>query len=105
MMSEGVVGIGILTVVAVVTGVVSHRLIHNYVLAAAAAAAIATLTFQLIVRWQLGYLDSFFPIAVVVSGAFAFLIALVVGVSPAVRTNADEAEIRQPRPGRLGQTG
>jgi hypothetical protein len=60
--------------------------IHNYLPAAAAAATIATLTFQLIVRLQLGYLDPFFPIALVVGAALAFPIALVVGAIPAVRT-------------------
>jgi hypothetical protein len=51
-MSEGAVGIGIVTVVAVVAAVVSHRVIQNYPVAAAAAAAIATRIFQLIVRLQ-----------------------------------------------------
>jgi hypothetical protein len=83
-MHEGAMGMGILIVLAAVAAVVCHRVIHN-LLAAAAAAGIATLTFQLIVRLQLGYLDAFFPIALVVGGALAFLIALLVGVLPAVR--------------------
>jgi len=93
-MSEGAVGLGILTVIALLAAVVSHRVIQNYLLAAATAAGIATVTFQLLVRLQLGYLDPFFPIALVGGGALAFIIALLAGLLPLVRprrkTNSDD---------------
>ena len=53
-----------------------YPVIRRPLWAALAASAIFTLGFQFYARWELGYLDPFWPIATVVSGAASLAIAL-----------------------------
>jgi hypothetical protein len=96
-MSEGAVGLFVLLALGVVASIVSHRLIRNYLLASLTAAAIATVAFQLVAWWRQGYLDPFFPIALVVGGVLVFVIALIVGIAPRLRLrnkNTDPSQVK-----------
>jgi hypothetical protein len=66
----------ILIVATLILVVVLYPIIKRPLWSALAASAIFTVGFQLYARWNLGYMDPFWPIAAVVSGAASFAIAL-----------------------------
>lgn len=78
-MSESTIGILILLGISAVVAAVTHCFYRRYIIACLLSAFVATLLFQIAVFLRLGYLDPFFPIAVVVGGSISFVIALVVG--------------------------
>ena len=65
--------------VTLVTAIISHWLIKRFFLASLVSSVITTVVFQLLARMQLGYMDKFWPIAVVVSLVLALGIASIAG--------------------------
>ena len=59
---------------------VAHRVLRSYILASFGAAMIASVVFQCVIYLQLGYLDPFFMIALVVGGVVALVVAAIVGI-------------------------
>jgi hypothetical protein len=78
-MSEINIGILILLGISGVVATVTHCFYRRFIGACFLSAFVATLLFQIAAFLRLGYLDSFFLIAVVVGGSISFVIALVVG--------------------------
>ncbi|MBJ7258012.1 MAG: hypothetical protein JHD33_00620 [Chthoniobacterales bacterium] len=78
-MSESTSGILMLLCISAGVAMVTHCFYRRYIMACFLSAFVATLLFQIAVFLRLGYLDSFFLIAVVVGGSISFVIALVVG--------------------------
>lgn len=76
-MNTALITYGILAAMAIIGSAlllrVVKRTIYIVVLSATAAAAL----FQLVVYFQLGYLDPFFPVAFVVSWGYSFGVAYV----------------------------
>ena len=66
----------ILIVATLLLVAVLYPLIKRSVHAALTAAVIFTLGFQIYAWWDLGYMDPFWPIAVVVSGGVSFALGL-----------------------------
>jgi hypothetical protein len=64
----------ILIVATLVLAAMLHPLLKRPLHAALAAALIFTVGFQIYVWWDLGYMDPFWPIAVVVSGSASFAV-------------------------------
>ena len=79
-MSEGAVGILVLTAVSAITAVVVHLLIRRYTIASLLAAILSTAIFQGIAFLHVGYLDPFWTISLFASGAMAYAIALIIGL-------------------------
>ena len=73
-------GIIIFSILAIALSVLSHALIKRISLAILIAAITTAITFQIIVYFLAGYLDPFFPIALLTTFALAFLIALLIGI-------------------------
>lgn len=78
-MSEGAIGIIILVVISVLTAVAMHLFRRRLFSAALVAAVISNAIFQFIAYLHVGYLDPFLPIALIIGGALAYAIALIVG--------------------------
>ena len=78
-MSEATIGIVVFALTAVASAAIWHWLLRHYFLASFGAAICAALMFQVFAYLHAGYLDPFYPIAVVVSLAIAFVVALIVG--------------------------
>ena len=74
-----------LCVTAVVVSAISHAIVRRYALASLVAAVVSSVLFQCFAYIQGGYLDPFFLIGLVVGGAYAFGIALIVGIPFLVR--------------------
>ena len=83
-MTEAQTGIFMLLVISVVVAFFAHALIRKFFLsflvACIASAIIASVLFQVAAYLHIGYLDPFFPIAMVISCAIAFGIAAAVGL-------------------------
>jgi hypothetical protein len=73
-------GIIIFSILAIALSVLSHTLIKRISLAILIAAITTAITFQIIVYFLAGYIDPFFPIALLTTFVLAFLIALVVSI-------------------------
>jgi hypothetical protein len=78
-MSESTVGILILLGISGVAATVTHCFYCRFLPACFLSAFVATLMFQVAAFFRLGYLDTFFPIAVAVGGFISFVVALVIG--------------------------
>lgn len=78
--------------IALLSAVTWHRYLQTYSSASIAAAATTVVVFQLIVYLQLGYLDPFFPIAVVTTGALSLVISFIVGLPIRARRLAAKAK-------------
>ncbi len=72
-------GIVILVGLSAAAAAFSHSFIRSFILASVAAALASTALFQVVSFVELGHLDKFFPIAVVVGAVYAFLISIPVG--------------------------
>ena len=79
-MSEGTVGLIILTSIALASALLWHRFVPFYRPAVIGATITAVTAFQVADYVRLGYLDPFFLVAVVTSSIMAAVIALVVGL-------------------------
>lgn len=69
-----------LSVIAIVSAVVWHRLQQRFLLASALSAISATLLFELLAYTEAGSLDPFFMIASVLALGLSFLISIVIGL-------------------------
>ena len=81
-------GLFVLILLAVVSGVLWHYLVRNYALAVVGATVSTVVVFQVIAFLQLGYLDPFFLIAAVTSGGLALVVTLLVGLPVRARRRA-----------------
>ena len=79
-MDQGIVGISTLCVMSILSALVYHFKVRNYLAASALAAITASVLFQIIGFFVEGYLDPFFIVAAIVGGVVAFVIAIVVGI-------------------------
>ena len=79
-MSEGAIGIIILIAISVITAVGVHLFLRRYFSASLISAILSNALFQFIAYLHVGYLDPFLPIALLVGGALAYAIALIVGL-------------------------
>lgn len=73
--SEGAQGLLILTGISVVVAIGAHRALCNFVIACAVAAVVSTILFGVASSVHSGFVDPFWPIAVVVGGGYAFVAA------------------------------
>jgi hypothetical protein len=80
-MSEGTVGIVILSGLILVSSVLSHLHISRVWAAAFVSAFVSALTFQVLARLHLGYWDPFWPIALFTTLVLAFVGALLIGLT------------------------
>ena len=72
---------GILAALSIGAVIVALRFVKNAAGAAAIAATVVSLAFQVGAFIDLGYMDPFAPIALVVSWAYSFTIAILFAVS------------------------
>ena len=79
-MSDGAVGLLVLVAISIGSAAAWHFKFREYAIAAGCAAATSVVVFQVVAYLQAGYLDPFFPIAVVTSSLLSFAIALIVGI-------------------------
>ena len=79
-MSEGTVGLIILTAIALGSALVWHWLVVFYRPAVIGATITTVIAFQVAAYFHLGYLDPFLLVAIVTSSIVAAVIALLVGV-------------------------
>jgi hypothetical protein len=79
-MSEGAAGIIILIAISVICAATVHIFLHRYFRASLVSAVLSTAIFQFIAYLYIGYLDPFWPIAILVGGAMAYAIALIIGL-------------------------
>lgn len=79
-MSESTEGILVLLSASTVVSLFFHTIFRSFAVACVVSAAIASVVFQVLAYFHAGYLDPFFVIALVVGGAVAYLVALVVGL-------------------------
>lgn len=84
-MSESAVGMLVLCVTTIVVSVLLHAFVRRYPIACIVSAVTSTVLFQCFAYMHAGHLDPFFPIALVVGGALAYGIALIVGIPFLVR--------------------
>ena len=91
-MSEGAIGIIILVSISVVTAVAVHLFLHRYFSASLVAAVLSNAIFQFLAYLHVGYLDPFLPIALLVGGALAYAIALIVGLVILAYRKAQKSE-------------
>lgn len=79
-MTEATTGMIILAVLICICAVVANALIRNLMVASVSAAVAAALFFQVAATIHLGYIDPFAPIAFVVSGFLAWVLAVLIGL-------------------------
>ena len=79
-MADTSLGLFVLGVISVLCAVIAHWRVKRYLLATIISSLAAALLFQLAAAWQLGYVDSFAPVAFVVSLLVTTIIGLVVGL-------------------------
>lgn len=79
-MDEGTQGLLILGAMAVLSAIGWHLIVKRFVLALLGATLTTVILFQVANYIHLGYLDPFFIIAMITSGAGALVISAVVGV-------------------------
>ena len=70
----------VFAVTSLVIGVACHYLIRTYFLASVVATVLIVIVIQVLSYLQLGYLDPFYKIAMVTSGAMAFVVVLIIGL-------------------------
>ncbi|MFT3897623.1 MAG: hypothetical protein QM719_07990 [Thermomonas sp.] len=79
-MADSNSGLFVLAAISVLCAVIVHWRVRRYLPATIISAFAAALLFQLAAAWQLGYVDSFAPVAFVVSLLITTIIGLVVGL-------------------------
>ena len=79
-MDDQLLAFFIFSVTGILISVASHYIIRTYFLAAVVATIIIVIAIQVMSYIQLGYLDPFYKIAMITSGAMAFVLSLVVGL-------------------------
>ena len=79
-MSEGAIGFIAFIATCTITAIIGHLFLRRYFIASLISAIVSTVIFQIIIFLHLGYLDPFLPIAVIVSGALALAISLIIGL-------------------------
>lgn len=86
-MSAPVIGIFVFLGLALLAGVVWHSVVSKYYAASLLAGTTAAILFQVVDYLHIGYLDPFFPIALVSTSGLGFLISLLVGLPFRSRRN------------------
>lgn len=76
-MNTAVITYGVLTLLTIGASAALLRAVKKTAIVALLAATIAAIVFQVIVYVQLGYVDPFAPVAIVVSWGYSFAVALV----------------------------
>ena len=79
-MSEETTGLVVFCGITIVVSLALHVVIRSRVLAVLISATVSITVFLAIATARMGYLDPFFPIALVYGGFWAGVIAFVVGV-------------------------
>lgn len=79
-MEAGIAGILILSIISIVFAVLLHLIVKKYILASLIAGIMSAALFIVVDYIHLGYLDPFFPFALVTSSAIGFIISLAVGI-------------------------
>ena len=79
-MTEPLQGLLILGLLAVASAVGWHMVVRRFGYAVLGAAGTATVLFQVAAYIHVGYLDPFFPIAVVISAILASGVAVIIGI-------------------------
>ena len=79
--SEGALGFLVLNGISVVVAIGAHRTLRNFVIACGVAAVVSTALFNIAASMQSGYVEPFWPIAVVVGGVYAFVVSALVGAA------------------------
>jgi hypothetical protein len=87
---EATQGIAVLIVIAVLSAIIWHAASRRYLFASVGAALSSAIAFQIVVTIQLGYLDPFFLIALVISACIAGIISLAVGAAFRLRRKSRE---------------
>jgi len=87
-MNDGTIGLVILVLICVLLATLMHWLIKTPKLASTLSAILAVVVFQIVAYIDLGYLDPFFLIAVVISAGIAFIISVLIG--SLFKTNRDK---------------
>jgi membrane protein DedA with SNARE-associated domain len=67
-------------VISILSALVYHFKVQNYLVASVLSAITASVLFQIIGYFVEGYLDPFFIVAAIVGGVVALIIAFVVGI-------------------------
>jgi MFS superfamily sulfate permease-like transporter len=78
-MEESVLGLYIFIAISALFSLIAHWKIKNFWVALFASTLLAVISFQVLVYMQLGHLDPFYPIAVLVSGLIALAISSAIG--------------------------
>lgn len=78
-MNEATTGIVIFGALALICSIAAHTLQRRFWLAVTLASIVITVLFQVLVFYQLGYLDPFMPIATVITLFISALCACMVG--------------------------
>lgn len=78
-MDNETLGVSIFVVICIVLSLTAHWKLKSFWVASFSAAVLAVITFQTIAYVQLGYMDPFLPIAMVVSGVIAIFISCIIG--------------------------
>jgi hypothetical protein len=83
--TKNLMGLIIFLSIAVVSALLWHRFLPSYAMASIGATATTVVAFQIAAYFNLGYLDTFFLIAVVTSSLYAAAISFIVGIPFRVR--------------------
>jgi ethanolamine utilization microcompartment shell protein EutS len=78
-LTEAQTGIAVLLATSAVVSIVVHQRERRIVRAVLLSSGVATVSFQVLAALHLGYVDPFFPIALVVGGAIAAFVSTLVG--------------------------
>jgi membrane protein DedA with SNARE-associated domain len=84
MIEQGQIGIIVFVIMALLSAILFHYKWDSYLISSALAAVVASLLYQVVGYFILGYLDPFFMIAFTISLAVSFTISLIVGLPFAI---------------------
>ena len=79
-MDTGIDGILILSLISIVFAVLLHMIVKKYIQASLIAGIMSAVLFIVVDYIHMGYLDPFFPFALITSSVIGFIISLVVGI-------------------------
>jgi hypothetical protein len=83
-MEQGQIGIIVFITMALLSAILFHYIMNGFWISSILSALVASLLFQVVGYFVLGYLDPFFIIAFVISLAVSFTISLIVGLPFAI---------------------
>ena len=84
MMEQGQIGIIIFVIIALLSAIFFHYKLDSFWISSVLAAVVASLLFQAVGYFVLGYLDPFFMIAFTISLAVSLTISVIVGLPFAI---------------------